>query len=108
MLSLIFWIVVIIFAVLIGIYVFLVINSIKSKSHNQVEASKVITTIIVTSLVGFMIFSWNTYSLLNSLESINNNNFKLPTIQNNNQNNNQNQNNNKNNQNNNKSDYYNF
>jgi heme/copper-type cytochrome/quinol oxidase subunit 2 len=90
MTSLLFWIIILIFAAICGIYIFLVIGSIKNKSHNQTEAKKVVSIILVTSILGFMIFSWNTFTLLNSIENLSQNltlpTVNKPTIQNNNTN----------------------
>jgi uncharacterized PurR-regulated membrane protein YhhQ (DUF165 family) len=81
MFTIFFWIIVIIVAVLSGIYVFLLTNSIKTKAHNHPEATKVVSSIIIASILGFLVFGWNTFTLFNSL-----NNFagktSLPVIDN--------------------------
>jgi hypothetical protein len=67
MINIIFWSIILIIAAIVGAYVFLLIGSIKNKSHNQKEGSKIIAIILATSIIGFSIFAWNTFSLVNSL-----------------------------------------
>jgi Na+/proline symporter len=77
--NIIFWIILSIIGVLLGIFVFLLIGSIKNKSHNPAGATKVIATMIVTSVLGFAIFGWNSYNLFSSIANFN---LNLPTNQN--------------------------
>jgi heme/copper-type cytochrome/quinol oxidase subunit 2 len=70
MFTIFFWIIILIIAVLSGIYIFLLTSSIKTKAHNHPEATKVVTIILLATLFGFMIFGWNTFSLFNSLNTI--------------------------------------
>ncbi|MGL4759024.1 MAG: hypothetical protein ACRCXZ_06815 [Patescibacteria group bacterium] len=82
--------------ILFGVFVFLLLGSIKNKAHNQEGASKVFLGILISSILGFMIFAWNSYSLFSTLDSFqggstqNQQNNSQPKNQNNNQNNNSN------------------
>jgi Na+/proline symporter len=102
--NILFWIIITIIGILLGIFLFLLIGSIRTKAHNPGGATKVIATILVTSLLGFVIFGWNTYSLFSSIDNFNinlpNTQTKTPTETK--------QNTNTNNQKNNTNDYYNF
>ena len=69
MFTIFFWIITIIIAVLSGIYIFLIVNSIRTKAHNHPESSRVVIAIVIASLIGFMVFGWNTFTLFNSLNN---------------------------------------
>jgi glucan phosphoethanolaminetransferase (alkaline phosphatase superfamily) len=70
MFTIFFWIVILIIGVLSAIYLFLLTNSISTKAHNHPEAKKVVLAILVSSLLGFLVFGWNTFSLFNSLNNL--------------------------------------
>ncbi len=101
-----FWITTIIIGILLGIFIFLIVGSIRNKAHNPSGAKKVISGIVITSLLGFIIFGWNTYSLFSSIENFDINIPNTPNTQNNTPKPDPNKN--QNNQNNNSSDYFNF
>lgn len=74
--NIIFWLLVLIIGASLGIFVFLLVGSIKNKAHDHPEAKKVMSIIIGASVMGMLIFSWNTYNLFYSLENFGN----LPSI----------------------------
>lgn len=70
--NIIFLVLVILAVAIVVIFTFFVINNIRNKTQNQEEARKVITFITIACFLSLTIFGWNTFSLVNSINNLDN------------------------------------
>lgn len=69
--NIIFLVLVILAIAIVIIFTFFVINNIKSKTQNLEEAKKVVIVIVASCFLSLAVFSWNTFSLVNSINNLN-------------------------------------
>jgi hypothetical protein len=68
-LSLFIWLLVIIICSVVGIYTFIVLTNIRSKSHNKSHASLITASFAGTIALLLIFFSWSLFSLIGSFNA---------------------------------------